>query len=63
MMEMSFKKLRVKAPEGRHITGYGSRKQGEEFELLEAMANQILRSQPGAFEEVKTSRKKAERED
>jgi len=49
---MKFKKLTVIAPEGRHITGYGSRLQGEVFELPDQVANALLKDQPGAFEEL-----------
>jgi len=45
-------RIRVIAPEGRYVTGYGSREQGGEFELPDELAERLLREQPGKFERV-----------
>lgn len=46
------KTLIVTAGEGRHITGYGCRAAGGEFELPDDLADVLLENQPHAFEEV-----------
>ncbi len=51
---MTTKNLQVLAGEGRYMTQWGSRERGEVYENLPArFADELLRDQPGAFQEVK----------
>lgn len=45
-------RVKIIAPEGRYIVGYGSRATGETIDLPGELARSLLRAQPGAFAPV-----------